>query len=83
MGMVLDSVAMSLGGYVTGPGGDMSWLTPHLGPNPEMEDLRRDNGGGLEQDGGERGHAVNLHAGSGADRLRPGTGRLSTICATP
>ncbi len=44
MGMVLDSVALSLGGYVTGPGGDMSWLTPHLGPNPEMEDLRRDIG---------------------------------------
>lgn len=39
VGKVLYSATMSLDGYIAGPGGDMSWLTPHLGPNPEVDDL--------------------------------------------
>lgn len=44
MGKLLYSVTMSLDGFIAGPGGDMSWLTPHLGPNPEVDDLQRDIG---------------------------------------
>lgn len=31
--------AISLDGYLAGPDGDMSWLLPHAGPNPESEEL--------------------------------------------
>jgi dihydrofolate reductase len=41
MGKVLYSATMSLDGYIAGAGGDMSWLTPYLGPNPEIDDLQR------------------------------------------
>ncbi len=44
MGKVLYSVTMSLDGFIAGPGGDMSWLTPYLGPNPEIDALQRDIG---------------------------------------
>jgi len=44
MGKVLYSVTMSLDGFIAGPGGDMSWLTPYLGPNPEVEELQREIG---------------------------------------
>jgi len=30
---------MSLDGFIAGPGGDMSWLTEHLGPNPAVDEL--------------------------------------------
>jgi dihydrofolate reductase len=39
MGKVLYSAAMSLDGFIAGPGGDMSWLTAFLGPNPTVDDL--------------------------------------------
>jgi dihydrofolate reductase len=39
MGKVLYSVTMSLDGFIAGPGGDMSWLTEHIGPNPEVDEL--------------------------------------------
>lgn len=39
MGKVLWSVTMSLDGFIAGPGGDMSWLTEHLGPNPTIDAL--------------------------------------------
>ncbi|MCW2566054.1 MAG: deaminase [Mycobacterium sp.] len=39
MGKVLYSVTMSLDGFIAGPGGDMSWLTEHLGPNPTVDEL--------------------------------------------
>ncbi|MBB5132663.1 dihydrofolate reductase [Thermocatellispora tengchongensis] len=39
MAKLLYSVTMSLDGFIAGPGGDMSWLTPHLGPNPLVDDL--------------------------------------------
>jgi hypothetical protein len=35
----LYSCTMSLDGFLAGPGGDMQWLTRHLGPNPLAEDL--------------------------------------------
>jgi dihydrofolate reductase len=36
---MLYSVTMSLDGFIAGPGGDMSWLTEHLGPNPTVDAL--------------------------------------------
>jgi dihydrofolate reductase len=39
MAKVLYSATMSLDGFIAGPGGDMSWLTEHLGPNPTVDDL--------------------------------------------
>ncbi|GAA3724376.1 dihydrofolate reductase [Spinactinospora alkalitolerans] len=44
MGRMLYSVTMSLDGFIAGPGGDMSWLTEHLGPNPTVEKLIGDIG---------------------------------------
>lgn len=34
MGKMLYSVTMSADGFIAGPGGDMSWLSAHLAPNP-------------------------------------------------
>ncbi|QBI56711.1 dihydrofolate reductase family protein [Streptomonospora litoralis] len=39
MATMLYSATMSLDGFIAGPGGDMSWLTPYLGPDPTMEGL--------------------------------------------
>src|SRR4051812_49079995 len=39
MSRLLYSVTMSLDGFITGPGGDMSWLTPYIGPNPVVGEL--------------------------------------------
>jgi dihydrofolate reductase len=39
MSKLLYSVTMSADGFIAGPGGDMSWLAPHLGPNPQADDL--------------------------------------------
>ena len=39
MAKLIYSVTMSLDGYIAGPGGDMSWMTPYLGPNPYVDDL--------------------------------------------
>ncbi|MCX4472246.1 hypothetical protein C5N14_28720 [Micromonospora sp. MW-13] len=44
MAKLLYSVTMSLDGFIAGPGGDMSWLTAHLGPNPAVEALIADIG---------------------------------------
>jgi dihydrofolate reductase len=41
MATVLYSATMSLDGYIAGPDGDMSWLTPYLGPNPQVDALQR------------------------------------------
>jgi dihydrofolate reductase len=30
---------MSVDGFITGPGGDMSWLSDYLGPNPTIDEL--------------------------------------------
>ena len=39
MAKVLYAASMSLDGFIAGPGGDMSWLTDYLGPNPEVDEL--------------------------------------------
>ncbi|SEH00723.1 Dihydrofolate reductase [Nonomuraea solani] len=39
MSKLLYSVTMSADGFIAGPGGDMSWLTAHLGPNPLVDGL--------------------------------------------
>jgi dihydrofolate reductase len=39
MGKVLYSATMSLDGFIAGPGGDMSWLTGYLGPNPAVDEV--------------------------------------------
>jgi dihydrofolate reductase len=39
MGKMLYSATMSLDGFIAGPGGDMSGLTEHLGPNPAVDEL--------------------------------------------
>jgi dihydrofolate reductase len=41
---LLYSATMSLDGFIAGPGGDMSWLTEHLGPNPTVDRLIGDIG---------------------------------------
>src|SRR6266536_2649569 len=39
MAKMLYSATMSLDGFIAGPGGDMSWLTEHLGPNATVDEL--------------------------------------------
>ena len=39
MAKFLYSAAMSLDGFIAGPGGDMSWLTPYDEPNPAVDEL--------------------------------------------
>ena len=41
---VLYSATMSLDGFIAGPGGDMHWLLPFLGPNPQVDWLVDDIG---------------------------------------
>jgi dihydrofolate reductase len=37
MGRLQWQFTMSLDGFIAGPGGDMSWLVEHLGPNPTVD----------------------------------------------
>jgi riboflavin biosynthesis pyrimidine reductase len=39
MAKFLYSAAMSLDGFIAGPGGDMSWMIDYLGPNPVVDEL--------------------------------------------
>jgi dihydrofolate reductase len=39
MAKFLYSAAMSLDGLIAGPGGDVSWMADHLGPNPVVDEL--------------------------------------------
>jgi dihydrofolate reductase len=39
MAKMLYSATMSLDGFIAGPGGDMSWLTEHIGPNPTVPEV--------------------------------------------
>lgn len=39
MARFLYSASMSLDGFIAGPGSDMSWLSPYLGPNPYVDEL--------------------------------------------
>jgi dihydrofolate reductase len=44
MGKLLYSATMSLDGFIAGPGGDMGWAVPYLGPNPVVSELIGDIG---------------------------------------
>lgn len=44
MSKLVYSATMSLDGFIAGPGGDMSWLTEHLGPNPAADELIDETG---------------------------------------
>lgn len=44
MAKLLYSATTSLDGYISGPGGDQSWLTKHLAPNPVADQLVEDIG---------------------------------------
>jgi dihydrofolate reductase len=39
MAKLLYAFSCSIDGFIAGPGGDMSWLTPHLHPDPEVDAL--------------------------------------------
>ena len=39
MAKFLYSATMSLDGFIAGPGGDVSWMADHLGPNPVVDQL--------------------------------------------
>lgn len=39
MAKLIYSATMSLDGFIAGPGGDMSWLTEFIGPNPAADEL--------------------------------------------
>jgi dihydrofolate reductase len=39
MAKLLWSFTMSLDGFIAGPGGDMSWLTEHIRPNPTVDEV--------------------------------------------
>ncbi|WP_326835632.1 dihydrofolate reductase family protein [Amycolatopsis rhabdoformis] len=39
MAKLLYSAAMSLDGFIAGPGGDMQWVAEFFGPNPEIDRL--------------------------------------------
>lgn len=39
MAKTLYAATMSLDGFIAGHGGDMSWLKPYFGPDPEMDSL--------------------------------------------
>jgi dihydrofolate reductase len=41
---LLYSATMSLDGFIAGPGGDMSWLTEHLEPDPAVDEVVRQIG---------------------------------------
>lgn len=44
MAKLLYSGTISLDGFIAGPGGDMSWVTEHFGPNPVIDELVGDIG---------------------------------------
>jgi dihydrofolate reductase len=44
MAKLLYSATMSLDGFIAGAGGDMSWMTEYLGPNPTIDELIDDVG---------------------------------------
>jgi dihydrofolate reductase len=44
MATVIYSATASLDGFIAGPGGDMSWMRPYSGPNPQVDEFQRDIG---------------------------------------
>jgi dihydrofolate reductase len=65
MAKLLYSATMSLDGFIAGPGGDMSWLTPYLGPNPLVDELIGRVGAILA--GGRTFRGADPHAGTEAE----------------
>ena len=65
MAKLLYSATMSLDGFIAGPRGDMSWLTPYLGPNPAVDELIPRVGAILV--GGRTFRGDDPHAGSEAE----------------
>jgi hypothetical protein len=49
MAKFLYSAAMSLDGFIAGPGGDVSWMADYLGPNPVVDELIPQTGAILSQ----------------------------------
>ena len=39
MAKLLYSATVSLDGFIAGPGGDASWMTPYLGPDPAIDEV--------------------------------------------
>jgi dihydrofolate reductase len=59
MARLLYSVSMSLDGFIAGPGGDMSWLAPFIGPDPTADRLMAETGSllvGSRTHGGDDPH---------------------------
>lgn len=65
MAKLLYSATMSLDGFIAGPGGDMSWLTPYLEPNPVVDELITRVGAVLA--GGRTFRGDDPHAGTAAE----------------
>lgn len=66
MAKMLYSVTMSLDGFIAGAGGDMSWLTEYLGPNPLVDQLIKQIGSllvGRRTFGGDDPHRGTDRAG--------------------
>ncbi|RZQ59260.1 dihydrofolate reductase family protein [Amycolatopsis suaedae] len=64
MAKLLYSATMSLDGFIAGPGGDMSWLTEHIGPNPAVDRLIGEIGAilcGKRSYGGDDPHRGDPH----------------------
>jgi dihydrofolate reductase len=80
MARVLYSAAMSLDGYIAGPGGDMSWLAAHFGPDPDAEELATATGALLVGARTYRGDDPN--AGTDAEGAFEGTWSGPTIVVT-
>lgn len=38
---IIYAASISLDGYLAGPDGDMSWVIPYFGPNPDGDELRQ------------------------------------------
>jgi riboflavin biosynthesis pyrimidine reductase len=78
MAKFLYSAAMSLDGFNSGPGGDMSWMTDYLGPNPVVDQLIKQTGALLV---GNRTCGGDDPSRGGPTRVRPsvvvGTARSS------
>ena len=71
MSKLVYSAAMSLDGFIAGPGGDMSWMRPYAGPNPEVDELQRDIGALLV--GNRTFHGDDPNKGTGAEGAFGGT----------
>ncbi|GAA4680441.1 dihydrofolate reductase family protein [Pseudonocardia yuanmonensis] len=80
MARVVYSAAMSLDGYIAGPGGDMAWLAPHFGPDPDADELAARTGALLTGARTWRGDDPN--AGTDAEGAFGGTWTGPSIVVT-